>query len=64
MMFCKHEWRIITETTIDSPMERYKKLTANAIKVEGCPQYIFCGRYICILQCIYCGKLNKTIEKI
>ena len=61
-MFCKHEWKIITEQTIESFVERMGK--NKGVKEFNYPSSALKGSYICILQCVKCGKINKTIEEI
>jgi len=61
-MFCDHDWVIVTEKTIDSPIER---MTNKPTRMEGAgAEDLAKGTYICILKCIKCGKLNKTIERV
>ncbi len=59
-MFCKHEWKIMTEITTKAAYEMLGEVTS----MEGASQWLFDRKYICILQCNKCGRLNKTIEKL
>jgi hypothetical protein len=60
-MFCKHKWSKITETTTKSKMELLSDVLEYA---EGIPSSFVERKYICILQCEKCGKLDKTILTI
>ena len=58
---CKHDWEIITEKILESPIKRIgQRINLTACDVDTLMQ----GTYICILKCKLCGKLDKTIEKI
>lgn len=57
-MKCKHEWIKITEKTLESPCEQMGDLKS----LKGFAPEFFEKKYICILQCKLCGKLDKTIE--
>jgi hypothetical protein len=58
-MFCKHKWEKIAEQTLPSGYEQMKDKINN---LEGGSILLFYKKYICILQCSKCGKLDKTIE--
>lgn len=58
-LFCNHQWEILSEKMIESPAERFEIL--NDKNIAYLP-WLFKSKYICILKCTKCGKLNKTIE--
>lgn len=61
-MFCKHKWKILSETTTKSKMEHAKDLGES---FTGRLHERFLKRYfIQILTCEKCGKLKRYVEKI
>lgn len=60
-MFCKHKWSKITETTTKSKLEVLSDVSEGVIEF---PTDYLERKYICILQCEKCGKLDKTILTI
>lgn len=56
-LFCKHNWEIIDKEVLPAPSEGQ-----NWKKIKGVSEEFFQRKYVCILQCKKCGKLNKTIE--
>lgn len=64
-MFCKHKWRILSETTTESKIEVARK----ALGGMGCTHmpHQLCDAdrvHIQILTCEKCGKLVKFTERI
>jgi len=64
-MFCKHVWKVISETTTKSKLELAKGL--NVDFKSGNPNFIVemtKRKYIQILSCSECGKLKRFQEDI
>ena len=57
MSRCKHEWDKVAETTLESAYEQMKDNVKDFTEYR----WAFVKTYICILKCIQCGKLDKTI---
>lgn len=62
-MFCKHDWKVIHNELIDSPLDRMSEM-GSKIRMESMPYNLPFKTKIIILQCRLCGKLDKTIEKV
>ena len=58
-MFCKHQWKEISNSYDRSPMERLRLLEA-----ANCPVKLLRGTRIIILTCTECGKLDKTVTRV
>jgi len=58
-MFCKHEWKILSETVTKSELELAVELGATRLKNvradRKCIQIVFCDK---------CGKLKRFVEQI
>lgn len=61
-LFCKHNWEILVNETMKSPIEQ---LSAASVNSRGCaiPSWMFEQKIVVILKCSKCGKLNKTVVK-
>jgi len=65
-MFCKHDWKILSEMTTDSQMDKLNK------KFEYCPvrfhkwdvSSLFAKQLIQLVTCTKCGKLKKLVTNI
>jgi len=69
MMFCKHKWELVSETTTKSKFE----LATECAYREGMNTSKFtipwqlCNadrKFIQIVQCTKCGKLKRFVENI
>lgn len=61
MIFCKHEWMIISETTTKSQFEHMKEHGFTPNKVNG---FALERKHIQVVICIKCGKLKRFVEDI
>lgn len=66
-MFCKHDWKILSEVTTKSQFE----VTTEALDKSGCtkgkiPHQMCCAdrKFIQVVQCTKCGKLKRFVENI
>ncbi len=58
-MFCKHEWKILSEVVTKSEMELALELGVTRIKNMGSDR-----KHIQIVCCDKCGKLKRFVEEI
>lgn len=58
-MFCKHEWKVLSETTTESQMELAVRL--GAVKLKNPSSY---RQHIQIVTCSKCGKLKRFTETL
>lgn len=57
-MFCKHDWEVVCKDILPSAYEQGGNL-------DGTPtfwKWILRKKFICILKCKKCGKLEKFVE--
>jgi len=62
--FCKHEWKLLSETTTESKFERSINILKNAASTIKIP-WQMCDtscKYIQVFECKKCGKI-KRFEK-
>ena len=57
-MFCRHKWSKISETTLPSA---YEQLSDREFGSSKMPIWMFTKKYICILTCTKCGKIDKNV---
>ena len=55
---CTHDWEIVAEKTMESPAEVAKSVGLHA---QSAYDDHFQRKYILVLKCVKCGKLDKTI---
>jgi 23S rRNA maturation mini-RNase III len=61
-MFCKHEWKLLLETTTESQMELIEGLD---MKITGdAHMRLFMRKHIQVFHCKKCGKLKRFVENI
>lgn len=60
-MFCKHDWKILSEVTTESRLETLSKL---GIKINEAPWSAMKKKFIQIVACSKCGKLKRFVEKL
>jgi len=61
-MFCKHNWKILSETTTESKVEHYIALGKD---VGGNIPYSCMERkFIQIIHCEKCGKIKRYVEYV
>jgi len=60
-MFCKHDWKVISETTTKSKVEHAKEL---GMVVNKCSGFDLDRKFIQIVCCSKCGKLKRHVEDI
>jgi len=62
-LFCKHEWKVISEMTEKSFLDKFCESDKYNIYI-GIPCGIeLCGRIIQIITCLRCGKIKKFVER-
>lgn len=62
-MGCKHKWEKTSETTLPSAYEQMRASGQGLERVSGPgTPVLYRKKYICILKCSLCGKLDKTVE--
>ena len=61
MMFCKHEWELISDTTTESQLELMHRLGRNPEKWTHSSME---RKYIQVFVCKKCGKLRRFVEII
>ena len=62
-MFCKHEWKILSETMTKSRIEVISEVLNSMSKISGL--YDLASRkFIQIVYCVKCGKLKRFVEEI
>ncbi len=65
MLFCRHEWKILTQLTTESKLEHAMRQIPNATKLNLPHQVCHADRkHIMVLACEKCGKLKIIREKI
>jgi lysyl-tRNA synthetase class I len=60
-MFCKHDWKILSEVTTKSAIEHAQNIGAVVQKANG---YALERKYIQIIVCKKCGKARRFVEEI
>ena len=66
-MFCKHEWKVLSETTTASQFEHAISVARPNMAGRFSIPSKMCDadrKYIQIVACDKCGKLKRFIEKI
>ena len=65
-MFCKHEWKVLSETTTESQAEQFARLSGYFIKPKNSGQLelLTARKHICVVTCTKCGKLKRFVEGI
>lgn len=56
---CKHTWEIKDKTITESAIEMLKRIELVPKESFG---FMFKKKYITIMTCSKCGKIDKTIE--
>lgn len=63
MMFCKHQWKVLSETVTESKAELVKRLNVKfTTKTEG--MALLPRKHIQIVTCDKCGQLKRFVEEI
>ncbi len=57
---CNHSWAIVDKEVLPSAFEQAVEF--GEVMESDNIAYTFRKKYICILECIHCGKLDKTVE--
>ena len=60
-MFCKHEWKVLSEITTESMAEHAANIGATINKGN---ETIMERKHIQIVTCSKCGKLKRFVENI
>ena len=62
-MFCKHEWKVLSETVTKSALEVSAKCNVTG---RGLPESIMNTdrKHIQVFTCDKCGKLKRFVEDI
>lgn len=58
-MFCRHDWKVLSETVTKSEMELAVELGATSLKNASAYR-----KHIQIVYCEKCGKLKRFVEEI
>lgn len=59
-MFCKHSWKLISETVTKSGLEQ---LLDSGKRIEGAKGYSDEKKYILTVACDKCGKLKQFVNE-
>jgi hypothetical protein len=62
-MFCKHDWKILSEVTTKSRLEILAECTEKG-QIDSFPSTYCTRKLIQIVTCSKCGKLKRFVEKI
>lgn len=65
-MFCKHQWKILSEKTTKSRFELAIEAIRGNTRETDLPHQ-FCDtsrKFIQIVTCLKCGKLKRFVEEI
>jgi hypothetical protein len=57
---CKHSWEVVSEVVLDSPFEQTTKEGTKNLQISQLDERFFQKKFILVLKCLYCGKLDKT----
>ena len=60
-MFCKHDWKIMSEVTTESRMEQLKRLEKNVAAFNA---FDLKRKHIQVFVCTKCGGLKRFVEDI
>lgn len=66
-LFCKHDWKVLSEKEMESVFERtVKTLNEACNEVRSLPHQLCHGerKYIAICSCDKCGKIKKFVETL
>lgn len=70
MFWCKHDWKLMTETTTKSKYEVATESVATEF-LAGCTEmklpWQLCDaerKHIQVFSCIHCGKMKRFVENI
>lgn len=65
-MFCKHEWRMLSEAVTKSKFEHTMECVRKETKKINIPQQMCCAerKHIQVYACSKCGKLKRYVEDI
>ena len=58
---CSHTWEKLSETTLPSAFEQFAR-NDHVAEANGIPAWVYRKKFILILKCTICGKLDKTVE--
>ena len=61
-MFCRHKWDLLSETTTESKIEHLTKVTN--IEIEEGRESLLSRKFIQLLKCDKCGKLEKLVTSV
>jgi len=62
-IFCKHEWKLISETTTRAAIEVLGSVGMPFHIDKGGPHFTE-RKHIQLVQCDKCGKLKRFVEKL
>jgi hypothetical protein len=60
-MTCKHKWEKVAEEILPSAYEQLS-LAGQRVKKAFPEDHMWRKKYVLVLQCTICGKLDKTVE--
>ena len=58
-MFCKHEWEVVSDRTLPSPLEVLTDIGASYKSGGDIPIAFFEVVHICLMYCRKCGKTKQ-----
>ena len=61
MIFCKHNWKVLSETRTESIAERAIK---NGMRIKRCSSDDLKQTLVQIVTCDKCGKIKRYVKKI
>lgn len=66
-LFCKHEWKVLSETTTESAIEVTMRVLQETTKSAKSIPWQMCSterKYIVVVGCDKCGKIKKIVENL
>lgn len=63
MRFCKHKWKLLSETVTESSIEHMKRV-ASMVPDNGVLPSLLSRKHIQIFTCDECGKLKRFVEDV
>ena len=65
-MFCKHKWKVLSETTTESMAQHMINIIGQAPTPRDGFQadQLFKRKHIAIVACESCGKIKRYVEEV
>lgn len=65
MIFCKHNWQLISETKTESMLEQMDRIFPEKTQtLASVKEFLLQKKLIQIVECNRCGKIKKFVEDI